>query len=632
MAATVPAPLLRELYGLAFERSPAIVAVVDAELRYVAASLRWRRMFGLETEPVLGHVHSGPRLASWEERLTACLDGEDQRVDGDRLDGPGGSIAYVDWEAARLVSPSGLVLGASVAIRPTARSDAARSDQRYRTLVQNLPDFVSNLDRDGVFQLVNFVFPGLSESDVVGKSVREFMAPAEHEKLLRAIHSAFDHGETTTLRSQGYGRDGSSGHYVNRVFPIYEDGKVVSATVVTTDVTQQVEAERQREKLEQQLLHGQKLESLGVLAGGIAHDFNNMLMAMLGSASVALQKLPEGSPAAAHLARVERSARRASELCQQLLAYAGKGTTDMQPVDLSAEVVEAAQLLEVSRPKSVRLDFACAPGLPAVAADVGQLRQVVMNLMINASDAIGAASGTIRVETGVERLESRSFEEAVIDEGLVPGEYVFVRVTDDGQGMDAETRRRMFDPFFTTKRHGHGLGMAAVLGIVRAHRGTLRVDSEPGRGTTITVYLPATDATPRERVEERVVAADWRGSGTALLVDDEPAVREVVGMMLEDIGFTVVPASEGEDAVGLLETKPSRYDLALLDLHMPGMPSLETLGALRVVRPGIPVRLTSGYGPSEEVQAAVREPATGFLQKPYRLGDLRGSLRAILGR
>ncbi len=632
VADPIPTPIPKEVYGLAFERSPAMIAVVDAELRYVAASLRWKRFFGLDNEPVLGKVHSGPRLASWEARLRACLAGEDQLVEGDRLEGPGGSIARVDWEAARLEGPSGEVLGATVMIRPGFRQDGADTEQRYRTLVQNLPDIVSNVDRDGRFQLVNFVFPGLEQADVIGKNIREFTAPSHQEQLVAAIRRAFDDGATTTLHAEGYRGDGELGHYVNRVFPIYEDGRVTSATIVTTDVTQQVVAERQKQELEEQLLHGQKLESLGVLAGGIAHDFNNMLMAMLGSASVAQQHVPEGSKASVHLGRVERSARRASELCQQLLAYAGKGQTDMQPVDLSAEVSEVAQLLEVSRPKNARLLFDCPRELPAVSADVGQLRQVIMNLIINASDAIGSAAGAIRVETGAERLEPVDFAGTVLDERLPAGEYVFLRIADTGSGMDEDTRRRMFDPFFTTKRHGHGLGMAAVLGIVRAHHGTLRVASALGEGTTITVYLPATDATPHARDEARVEAVDWRAVGTALLVDDEPAVREVVGMMLEDIGFAAVPASEGEDAIGLFETRPSRFDLVVLDLHMPGLPTLEVLAALRAIRPDLPALLTSGYGPSDDVKEAVRAPATAFLQKPYRLIDLRGALKTLLER
>lgn len=506
-----------EMYRLAIDRSPTITAVVDADLRCIASSRRWRRLFESEDEGLAaGGVHAHPRLASWEPRLRACLAGEDQLVEGDRLEGPEGPMGRVDWEAARLDGPSG-VLGATVVI----------CSMRHAS-------------------------PRTAEPDIRG------------------------------------------------------------------------------ERFDRQDLRGQKLAGLGLLAGCIAHDLNNMLMAVLGNASLALEHLPGGSDARAHVGRVERSAHHAAALCKKLLAYASQGAADVRSVDLGAEIAELAQLLEVSRPKNVRLEFECPRELPAVSADLGQLQQVIMNLALNASEAIGSAAGVVRVETGVERLEARDFADAVAGERGVAGEYVFLRIIDTGAGMDVDTQRRMFDPFFTTKRKGHGLGMAAVLEIVRGHGGVMKVASAPGRGTSITVYLPVSAARPPARAEAGGAALEWNGAGTALLIDDEPATREVVGMMLEEVGITAVPASEGDDAISLFETKPSRFDLVILDLHMPGRPPLETLRALRAIRPALPVLLTSGSEPPDEVKRAIRSPAMAFLQKPYRLVELRAAVKSLL--
>jgi PAS domain S-box-containing protein len=387
----------------------------------------------------------------------------------------------------------------------------------------------------------------------------------------------------------------------------------------------------ERKRAEEQMRHVQKLESLGVLAGGIAHDFNNLLMSMLGNADLALHSMADAHPARDFVHNIVAASQRAAELCRQMLAYAGKGRFVLERLDFSQVVQEMAQILQVSVGKNVTLRYQLAAGLPHVEADASQVRQVVMNLITNASDAVGETPGIVTVVTGSMMCDREYLTGLFPDDELSEGRYVFLEVADTGVGMDEATRERIFDPFFTTKFIGRGLGLAAVLGIVRGHRGAIKVYSEPGQGTTFKALFPTVEGEAERPKKNEIEKPGWAGSGRILLVDDEAEVRQVAGHMLRHIGFDVVEAVDGREAVDRFREDPAGVDCVLLDLTMPRMGGEEAFRELRRIRRNVRVILSSGYNEQEVTQRFAGKGHAGFVQKPYTLARLLEALRALLG-
>jgi len=417
--------------------------------------------------------------------------------------------------------------------------------------------------------------------------------------------------------------------FSKKLIPTEEENLLEDIAVTASQVILTAHAEQQQHELETQVLQAQKLESLGVLAGGIAHDFNNLLTAILGHANLVLTDMAPEAPARDSLREIEKASTRAAELCRQMLAYAGKGRFVVEPTNLSRLVEELAHLLHISISKKILLRCQLAEELPAIEADPAQLRQVAMNLVINAAEAIDDTEGVIAISTGVMQCNEDYLRGNHLIEPPAPGQYVYLEVTDTGCGMDAETRARIFDPFFTTKFTGRGLGLAAVLGIVRSHRGTLKVESEPGRGTTFRVMFPASAKTAAPAGSSGN-APPWCGTGTILLVDDEEAVRNVAGRMLERCGFAVLRASDGREAVELFRARASDIVCVLLDLAMPRMDGEETYRELRRIQPGVRVVLASGYSDPEIAQRFRGAGLAGFIAKPYRVEALSAKLREAL--
>lgn len=392
------------------------------------------------------------------------------------------------------------------------------------------------------------------------------------------------------------------------------------------DLTDRKKAEEERQQLEAQMQHVQKLESLGVLAGGIAHDFNNLLMTILGNTDLALGELPEGAPARKYLESVESASNRAADLCKQMLAYAGKGRFIVEPIDLNSLVQSMIRILNVSVSKKAQLNCELADSLPIIDGDAAQLDQVLMNLVTNASDALQGDAGSITIRTGTGRFDRDEFVGEVTEEVRC----VFLEVEDTGCGMSRDVRKRIFDPFFSTKFTGRGLGLAAVLGIVRGHRGAIKVISEPGRGTLIRVLLPVARENVNHRVTSPVDSSEWTGSGTILIVDDEAPVREVCSEMIRKLGFGVLTAPNGRLAVELYRLHRDEISCVLLDLTMPEMDGEETYRELVAFDPGVRVLLSSGYEEEDVLERFDAASPLGFIQKPYRFGSLRNRLRSVL--
>ena len=411
------------------------------------------------------------------------------------------------------------------------------------------------------------------------------------------------------------------------------DGSVCHTIGYLVDITERKAAAEALQRAEARLRETQRLESLGVLAGGIAHDFNNLLMGILGNAGLALNDLPVSSPTAETVKDIETAARRAADLTRQLLAYSGKGQFVVQPLDLSVLVEESGQLLRTVISKRATMQYRLAAGLPAVEGDATQLRQVAMNLLTNASDALGDQPGVIGLETALVHADRAALSGMLLGDGLPEGAYVALLVHDTGSGMDGETLGRIFDPFFTTKFHGRGLGLAAVLGIVRGHRGAIQVESWPGQGTRVRILLPAT-------VRPAVPEAPARPSGpvrthhagTVLVVDDEEVVRSVTRRTLERAGYTVLLAENGRQALALLEERHAEVSLVLLDLTMPELGGEETFRRIHAAWPGLPVILSSGFTADQGMTGLTSAGLADFIQKPYHPTALLELARAAIQR
>lgn len=402
-----------------------------------------------------------------------------------------------------------------------------------------------------------------------------------------------------------------------------KSGRIAGASHVARNITE-------RRRIEEQFRHTQKLESLGVLAGGVAHDFNNLLTGILGNTSLALETLSSNNPARGLLRDVLSASERASTLTRQLLAYAGKGNFIIEPINLSELIREISRLIQTSVSRNVQLRLDLRDDLPLIMADSSQMQQLIMNLVINGAEAIGPdANGTVLVTTGVQQVDLSYLANALGETaGLSTGAYVALEVHDSGCGMDDDTLGRIFDPFFTTKFTGRGLGLSAVQGIVRGHKGAMKVYSRPGRGTTFKVLFPATKESAPPAPAPRIPAA--AAGELILVVDDEEIIRRTAKSMLERHGYTVVVADDGQKALELFQVLADKVALVLLDMTMPVLSGEETFRLMKNVRPGIKVLLSSGYNESEAIRRFTGKGLAGFIQKPYSSTALQEKVGYIL--
>jgi len=401
-------------------------------------------------------------------------------------------------------------------------------------------------------------------------------------------------------------------------------GEPVQFVAIRADITE-------RKTGEESLRQSQKLESLGVLAGGIAHDFNNLLTSILGNCNLASLVLPGESPALPYLDQIEKATLRAADLSRQMLAYAGKGKITIRRVDLNRLVHEMTELLGVTLSKKALIRYDLAPVLPEIMADPTQMQQVVMNLVTNASEAIPEGdSGAITLRTGEVLVDKELDSLTSVPVGLSSGRYVTLEVSDTGCGMPPEVMARIFDPFFTTKFTGRGLGLSALLGIVRSHGGGLKVYSEPGRGTSMKVFLPSADPVTPDSAGP-AGPAPWRGRGTLLVVDDELSARAVARAMGSHLGFQVVEAADGEEAVETFQRRHGELSLVLMDLTMPRMDGREAFLRMRAIDPAVPVVLTSGFSENDAVSDFAGRGLAGFLPKPYQKTQFEAILRQAMG-
>jgi PAS domain S-box-containing protein len=484
-----------------------------------------------------------------------------------------------------------------------------------------------------------FRIVGLEPQPVANELLASIFYTGDHERFTDDVQKAVEEHKGVVNTEYRIRRPDGEVLYVHERIRIEYDGEWKPLRYFGTfqDITWRVRMENEKLQLERQILHSQKLESLGILAGGIAHDFNNILMGILGNADLALQNLSPLAPERDFINNVVSSTRHAADLSEQMLAYSGRGKFVVENIDLNELISEIIHLIEISVSKNVVLKFDLSEVLPSIEGDAAQLRQVVMNLVTNASEAIGKRSGTITISTG-KKFCNREFIDSTesmawvgLDELPKEGVYTFIEVNDSGCGMNEETLKRIFDPFFSTKFTGRGLGMAALIGIVRGHRGSILINTEIDKGSTIGIYFPESEKTEASHREEASVLAKFTATGTILLVDDDEMIRSISGQMLERSGFSVITATDGRNAIEIFKKRSGEIDCVLLDYTMPHMNGVECFHKLREIKSDIPVLLSSGFNQQEISQRLPDFEAIGFIQKPYRMKEVVGSINQILG-
>ena len=561
-----------------------------------------------------------------QEEGWAVFESEHQRADGTLIPVEV-SVRAVEFDGR----PAAMGIARDVTNRREALQALRSSEEKYRALVEGSSDAIFLESTGGRILDCNDAacrMFGFTKDEMIGLHTGD-LVPEESAAPLPGVITDDETTLGVPVERVNRRKDGTlfPTEISTRLFDVGGEARLIAWV---RDISERKRQEERRERLEVQVQQAQKMESLGVLAGGIAHDFNNLLTGILGNADLALLELSPLSPARESLRQIELAARRAAELTRQMLAYSGRGPFIIRALDLSELVQEMSHLLEVSITKKCVLKYHFAESLPAVEADASQLRQVVMNLIINASEAIGEKSGVIAATTGAMMCDRDYLAGSFVDEQLPPGMYVYLEVVDTGCGMDAETREKVFDPFFTTKFTGRGLGLAAVLGIVRGHHGAIKVYSEPGRGTSFKVLFPAVSEAAESTPGAPEDADAWRGSGTVLVVDDEETVRTLASRMLERMGFSVLLAEDGRHGVDMYDAHRDEIVAVLLDMTMPHMDGEETFRELRRKNKNVCVVLSSGYNESEATTGFKGKGLSGFIQKPYRSEDLTAVMRSAL--
>ena len=630
-------PIPGDVFRIAFEQSAVGISISAADGQYLHANQAFCDFVGYSLDE-LRRLRSADLLHPDDRGRFSDLVGRIRS----------GELQQVQWER-RFVHKSGLALWALVTTmlvrdrddrpvclisqvidisdRKLAEEALRRAEARSSALIGAMQDVILVLDREGTYVDVGPTATdrlSRSPAELLGRRLHDVFPRAQADKFLGVVRSALEMrtpveiGYDLEIRGERYWFDAT-------VSPLPDDRVVW----VARDVTARSRAELALRESEDQLRQVQKMEAVGLLAGGIAHDFNNLLMAIMSNAELAAMEMPEGSTAASHIDEIRGASRRARSLTQQLLAFSRKQVLQPRVMDLNGVVRDGEQMLRRLIGETITMSVTLDPELGNVRADQGQLAQVIMNLAVNARDAM-PGGGQLLVETmnrQVADAEARQFR------GLRPGDYVVLRVRDSGIGMDEQTKARIFEPFFTTKPAGQGtgLGLSTAYGIVKQSGGYIGVETAPGAGTTFTILLPRVfepeePASPLPRVEAEPPAS----RGRVLLVEDEAAVREATRRMLRRFGFDVLEARNGRDALALWDREGAAIDVVLTDVVMPVMGGAQLAETLRGRRHDVRVVFMSGYTQGSLELSTMDESATRFLPKPFTAEQLVGTLRALV--
>ncbi|MBI1353629.1 MAG: PAS domain S-box protein [Acidobacteria bacterium] len=599
----------------------------------------------LYANPASGRLFGGTEAALVDSTIQSLLEvsDEDERSAlmasiGETLDG--GEDWTGDLESRRLngqVFPCSVSIGKApiraevgwiwvlqdITERKRTEYALREREQTFRSMAEAAPVMVWTLDIEGNFEYVNAAWRrqwGLDAKDARAGYWRSRVAVSDRARVEEVLESATRARGAFHVEFQMIDSSGEERVVLMHGAPLGRGATFRGFVGSSTDITDIRRAEEERRRLDSRVQSAQRLESLGVLAGGIAHDFNNLLVSILGFAELAMDDLPADSPSRTSIQQVEIAARRAAELTQQILTFSGRARANRTSVNLRDLLLEMLQLLEAGLPDKARLRVEVPPEVPAVAADPPQVRQVVMNLLLNAADAVSELGGAVTIRLYPVEIEDEPTRRLGLPLAPRGGKYVCLEVSDGGCGMSEETQRKIFEPFFTTKTTGRGLGLASVLGILRAHKGGIEVASRLGEGSRFRVYLPL-DAPQVENAAPvlglRTDGYPGRGAGI-LVVDDEPAVLDTLKTMLRRRGYRVRAVSDRAEALRVVEKAPNAFDLIVFDLTMPGMAATEALAKLKQLSPLTPVLLASGYSKESLDERLEGRYGAGFLQKPFK--------------
>ncbi len=628
--------LSEEKFAKAFRSSPDAISISTlAEGLYIDVNESLLRMLGYERDEVIGHTALDLNIWLQPAKRTALIKGlqEHGRVRNleteFRMKTGEVRVGLMSAEVIDLNSkPCMLAVVRDITDRKEAQKRLAERTTYLNALIENSPVAVVVHDAEGRVQMCNPAFERLflyDQAEIIGAKLDELIRtderPSQAEEVTRRVLA----GETVHVTTRRRRKDGTPVDVELYGVPLMVQGVPVAAYGLYQDITARV-------ALEGQLRQAQKMEAVGRLAGGVAHDFNNLLMIIKGNAELLRDRLEAPDSRRRNVEQIQHAADRATSLTQQLLAYSRKQVIEPKVLDLNTIVADMAKMLPRLMGEDVELVIAPGLSLAPVKADRVQIEQVLLNLAVNARDAMPRGGKLIIETANVELGEEYARQHA----GLRPGPYVMLAVSDNGCGMDAETQSHIFEPFFTTKEKdkGTGLGLATVFGVVKQSDGHISVYSHPGQGTTFKVYLPRVD----EAIEqpqpgmEQAVPASLRGSETVLLVEDEDAVRELVRESLEENGYLVLQASDGAEALDVAQKHAGPIHLMVTDVIMPGMSGRELAHRLAARRPKMKILYVSGYAENAIAQHGVLDPGTAFLQKPFRAADLARKVYELLDR
>jgi PAS domain S-box-containing protein len=514
------------------------------------------------------------------------------------------------------------------------RKQSERSLRLYERIVDAAGELMAYLDRKLNFQAVNTVFlkaHNIDRKTILGKSVEELKNASlfqeiDKNKFQRCLAGVKIHDESW-FEYPGLGRRYMDVNYL----PFFEsDGSVSGVLVVAHDNTIRKRSEEERLELEAHVQQVQKFESLNVMAGSIAHSFNNLLMGVLGNLELANSYLDKDSPALHNIENADKAAKRVAELSKLMLTYVGQAKGDTQKIDLTLTVHEMMGMLEASVPKHTNLVFSTSTDSILMEGDPSQVQMVIMNLVTNAAESIPDSGGTITIATSRRFCIEADFHGPFKEQELPDGDYVVLEVTDSGCGMDEEILTKAFDPFFTTRFKGRGMGLAAVLGVARAYKGTVALHSQPDKGTQATVLFPAAASELKTIILPLNEEERWQGTGTVLIADDEEMVLAVGQEMLEELGYYVLTARDGVEAVALYEEYIDEVVCVILDMTMPRMSGEEAFQIIRERKQDVPVIICSGYTEEQVTKRFMDKLPAPFLGKPFKLPELMAKLKETL--
>ena len=611
------------------------IVTLDEQHNIVSCNRDFEELFSFKESEIVGK--NLDEVIAKEKYIKEAISHTKKTLTGQAIHGSGkryrkdGTLIDIEFHGVPVVV-DGKAVGAygiytDITDRKRAEEALQRSEERFRNLFNNISDFIYTHDLEGRFLTVNratYKTLGYKPEELLGRPISDFMLPEYrtpfHEDYLAGIKNK----SSLNGISKYLAKDGTE-HYIEyRNVLVEQEGQEPFVYGSGREITERILSQREVHKLERQLHHSQKMEAIGTLAGGIAHDFNNLLMGILGNASLVLLDIDSSHPYYEKLKNIQQYVQNGADLTKQLLGFARGGKYEVRPTDLNEIIKKSSEMFGRTK-KEVVIHPKYQKNIWTVEIDRGQINQVLLNLYVNAWQAM-PEGGDLLIQTKNITLD----ENYVKPSKLKPGRYVRISVTDTGVGMDESTRQRIFDPFFTTREMGRGtgLGLASVYGIIKNHDGIINVDSEEGEGTTFNIYLPATEkeTIQKEHLPEEVL----KGAETVLLVDDEDMIIDACEQLLEEMGYKVLIAKGGKDAIKVYKKNMDEIDMVILDMIMPDMGGGETYDKLKEINPKIKVLLASGYSIDGQASEILDRGCNGFIQKPFQMENLSRKIKEVL--